>query len=330
MIMSVVSKQVFASAFKDRLYDKLTTKEADLVLSELMDQLIDFDVEQVEREDARDDFRQMLQIYLNTLQVEGRSPKTIERYQDELLRFHAFDPTPLKYITVYNIRQYLAHEKERGLCDTTLCGKRSIFHSYFGWLHREGLLLNNPCANLRTMRAKFIERQPFSDIELELLKRSCRTPKEKAIVSFLLSTGCRIGEVVALNRDDIDFQNRCVKVLGKGNKERFVYFTDVTAMYLKEYLNSRTDDNEALFLSKFNRRMNEHSHQAQFRALGERSGVDKVFPHRFRHTFATTMIRNGMPIQEVAVLLGHSRIDTTQVYAHTNQDRVHLSYLMYA
>ena len=328
--MSVLAKQAFATELKDRLYDKLTTKDADVVIMELVDQLSGFDIEQIADDAHSKEFEDMLNIYCNTLQMEGRSEATLKRYRRELMAFHKYDPTPIRHVTVFNVRQYLAAEKERGLADSTLRGNRDVFHAFFGWLHREGLLPSNPCSNLRPIKGKIEEREPFTDIELELLRGACRSVKEKALLSFYLTTGCRVSEVVGINRDDVDFVNRCIKVCGKGDKERYVYFTQITAMYLTSYLKTRSDDLSALFVSKYRKRMSKTGHEAVLRNLGHRCGVQRVFPHRFRHTFATNLIRNGMPIQEVSVLMGHSKIDTTQVYAHTNQDRVKLSYIRYS
>lgn len=328
--MSVVAKQAFATELRDRLYDKLTAKDADIVIAELVEQMSRFDVEQLNTDNNSKEYEDMLNIYCNTLRMEGRSDATIARYKRELMKFNTFDPTPIRHITVFNIRQYLAAEKDRGIADSTLRGNRDIFHAYFGWLHREGLLPTNPCGNLRPIKGRTEEREAFTDVEVELLKAGCKNIKDQAVLSFFLTTGCRVSEVVGINKKDVDFQNRCVKVCGKGDKERYVYFTPVTAMYLKNYLESRDDDLDALFVSKFKRRMTKSGFEAKLREIGDQVGVKNVFPHRFRHTFATNMIRNGMPIQEVAILMGHSRIDTTQVYAHTNQDRVKISYLKYA
>lgn len=328
--MSVLAKQAFATELRDRLYDKLTTKDVDTVIAELVDQMSRFNLEQIESEENSKDYEDMLNIYCNTLRMEGRSEATVRRYERELMRFHAYDNTPIRHITVFNVRQYLAAEKARGISDSTLQGNRDIFHAYFGWLHREGLLPSNPCSNLRPIKGKIEEREPFTDIELEMLKGACKTIKEKALLTFYLTTGCRVSEVVGINRDDVDFSNRCIKVCGKGDKERYVYFTQLAAMYLKSYLKTRTDNMEALFISKNKQRMTKSGHEAVLKNIGARCGVRRVFPHRFRHTFATNMISNGMPIQEVSILMGHSKIDTTSVYAHTNQERVKLSYLRYS
>ncbi len=328
--MSVMAKQAFATELRDRLYDKLTTKDADMVISELIEQMSGFNLEKIDSPENSKEYEDMVKLYCNTLRMEGRSEATVKRYMRELMRFHAYDPTPIRHITVFNVRQYLAAEKARGIADSTLQGNRDVFHAYFGWLHREGLLPQNPCGNLRPIKGKVREREPFTDVELERLKSVCHTIKEKALLSFFLATGCRVSEVVDIDKEDVDFANHSIKVCGKGDKERYVYFNQVTEMYLKEYLKTRNDDLSALFVSKFKQRMTKTGHETVLKNLGARAGVQRVFPHRFRHTFATNLIRNGMPIQEVAILLGHSNIDTTRVYAHTNQERVKLSYIRYS
>lgn len=328
--MSVIAKQMFSAELKERLYDKLTAQDADIVIGELVEQLSGFDVEQIDDPNNNKDYEDMLTLYLNTLRVDGRKMSTINRYRRELTKFHIHDNTPIRHVTVFNVRQYLANEKQRGLADRTVKGIREVIHAYFGWLHREGFLTVNPCANLRSAKVKIEQREPFTAVEVEKLKSNCRNIKEKALVSFYLSTGCRVSEVVSINIKDVDFANHEIKVCGKGEKERYVYFTQITEMYLKEYLATRNDDLDALFVSKYKKRLTKSGQEALLRNLGKRSGIKKVFPHRFRHTFATNMIRNGMPIQEVALLLGHSKIDTTKIYAHTDQDRVKLSYLRYS
>ena len=168
--MSVIAKQAFATELKERLYDKLTTKDADTVIAELVEQLSGFDIEQLDDQEKNKDFDEMLSLYLNTLRMEGRKESTIQRYKRELTKFHQYDHTPIRHITVFNIRQYMGSEKERGISDSTLRGLRDIFHSYFGWLHREGLLPMNPCGNLRQIKGRIEEREPFTDIELEKLE----------------------------------------------------------------------------------------------------------------------------------------------------------------
>ena len=328
--MSVIDKQLFANEFKERLSDKLTTKDANTVIAELVEQMSSYELGKLAEVGNTKEFEDMIELYCNSLLVAGRSENTIKRYRYKLRRFMNYDKTPIRQMTVFNIRQFLAYEKSRGIKDTTLRGDRDIYHAFFGWLHREGLLPYDPCSNLSPVKKKKEKVLPFSDVELEKIKSTDLTTRDKAVISFLLSTGCRISEVVALNRKDIDFQNMEVKVLGKGNKERIVYFTNVTSMYLEEYLAERKDDSEALFAGKGTDRLKKGAYEKRLRQIGDQAGVKKVHPHRFRHTFATNLIDNGMPIQEVSVLMGHERIDTTQQYVYTDQRRVENSYRKYA
>jgi len=328
--MSILAKQAFAAEFKNRLSTKLTMADADIVIAELINHMALYDIEQNEVDGNRKEFADMIDVYLNTLDIEGRSKKTLYRYKRKLLRFMQHDPTPIRQMTVFNIRQYLAFEKSRGMCDNTLNGDRNIYHAFFGWLHREGFIQMNPTANLSPIKVKKEEKEAFSDVELEKLKDACITPRDKAVYYFLLTTGCRISETVNANRRDVDLQNREIKVLGKGNKERTVYFTPVAAMYIEQYLESRTDDYEALFVGKGSERLSREAHAKQLKKIGANAGVKNVHPHRFRRTLATKLIQNGMSIHEVALLLGHEKIDTTRKYIAIDHARVKSAYQMYS
>ena len=173
-------------------------------------------------------------------------------------------------------------------------------------------------------------RKPFSSVEIERLKQAAESCRDRAVIAFLLSTGCRISEVCALDVLDIDFHRRRVKVLGKGNKERVVYVDDVTVLYLNEYLRERCDAEPALFLGKGSSRMTPGGIRAMLKRLERRSGVENVHPHRFRRTLATNLINHGMPIQEVAAILGHDKIDTTMTYVYIDQTNVEHAYRRYA
>lgn len=202
--------------------------------------------------------------------------------------------------------------------------------SFFGWVQREGLIPNNPCGNLSTIKCGKEVRLPFSDVDIERLKETCETARDKALIAFLLSTGCRVGEVCGLNRADIDFANLECTVLGKGNKERTVYLDNVAAMQLRIYLNTRTDTCEALFAGKGSERLQAGGIRKRLNEIGEKAGVENVHPHRFRRTLATTLINHGMPIQEVAKILGHEKIDTTMTYVYIDKTNVKNAYRRYA
>ena len=327
--MSIVDKQTFAEELRNNLSDKLTLKDIETVTDVLASQMANYEVERRQDNASQQDFDDMLKIFTDTKRIEGRSEKTLDRYRYILGKFRALDKTPIRQITVFNIRQFMAHEKSRGLSDRTLTGYRDVFSSFFGWVHREGLLPNNPCANLMPIKYRKEVRKPYSEVDIEKLKEACKLTRDKAIITFLLSTGCRISEVCNLNRNDIDFNNLECVVLGKGNKERTVYLNEVAAMQLKNYLATRNDNMEALFVGKGSDRLQPHGIRIMLKRIEERSGVDNVHPHRFRRTLATNLINHGMAIQEVAAILGHDRIDTTMTYVYIDKINVKNSYRKY-
>ena len=324
--MSIIDKQLFATEMRERLSDKLTLKDIEIVTYEISQQLSSYDMARRGEEAEQKNFDEMLAMFSETKRLEGRSEKTITRYGYILKRFRSFDKTPIKDVTVFNIRQFLAYEKGRGLKDRTVKGEKEIFCSFFGWLHREGLIQKNPCANLMPIKCKKEIKKPYSEIDIERLKEACKTSRDKAIIAFLLSTGCRISEVCGLNRDDIDFNNLECTVLGKGNKERTVYMNEIAAMQLKNYLSTRKDTNEALFVGKGTDRMHPGGIRKRLNELAAIAGVENVHPHRFRRTLATTLIDHGMPVHEVASILGHDKLDTTMTYVYINQQNVKNSY----
>lgn len=328
--MSIPAKQLFTKEVTERLSDKLTMKDIDAVVQALTDEMVLYDMERREDQATQKDFEELLKVFIDSKRVEGRQESTLTRYAYILHRFRAYDPTPIRELTVYNFRQYLAREKDRGICDNTLRGVRDVFDSFFGWLYDEGLLPKNPCQNLNPIKVKKVVRKPYSDVDLEQLKENCVTLRDKAIVSFLLSTGCRVGEVFNLNRDDIDFQNKECTVLGKGNKERTVYMDDVAAMQLKRYLDSRTDKLDALFIGKGTKRLSPNGMRKRLHKIADWAEVEKVHPHRFRRTFATILIDHGMPVQEVANLMGHEKLDTTMGYYYIDKQNVKNSYRKYS
>lgn len=328
--MSIIAKQTFIAELRERLRTKMTLAEIEELSREISEQLTYYKMERVEEDDGRNEFEEFLSLFINTKRIEGRSEKTLDRYAYILKRYKETDPTPIHKITVYNIRQYLAKEKTRGIADSTLQGYRDVFSAFFGWIHRERLIPLNPCANLNPIKCKKEIRLPYTSVEIERLKEVCSSVRDKAIICFLLSTGCRISEVCGLNRADVDFNNLECTVLGKGNKERTVYLDSVAAMQLQKYLDSREEDGEALFIGKGTSRMQPGGIRKCLRVIGDRAGVPNVHPHRFRRTLATNLIKHGMPIQEVANILGHEKLDTTMMYVYLDKQSVKNSYKKYS
>lgn len=326
--MAIDAKMSFIRMIEKRMSDVLTVNDMAMLASAMMDTLESFDMH--EHQNYNDETDDMLNDYLSALKVQGRSQKTLNRYAYIIGKMMKFLGIKTRKITVHHIRNYLSHEKERGIMDSTLEGVRQIFCSYFGWLHREGLIDVDPTANLGAIKVPKKEKQTYSEIDIERLNRACKTIRDRAIISFLSSTGCRISEMTSLNRDQINLNTLECVVHGKGNKERTVYLSEVTGMLLKEYLKCRTDDDDALFGSRRTGRLTPDGVRCMLKKLGEETGIEKVHPHKFRRTFATRMTRHDMPIQEVAKLLGHDKLDTTMQYVVLNKDDIRASYRRYA
>lgn len=326
--MSIASKQMLLNELEERLSDKLSARDLQAFVTDTSSLLARYEVEfKAQESHASEDY---LKAFLDAKQIEGRSQKTLERYRYILKKLLVETGVPLPEITTYHIRSYLIREKSRGIGDKTIEGTRTVFSSFFGWLWKEGLIERNPCANIGAIKCTKKIRHPYSDVEIEKLKESCDTLRDRAIISFLLSTGCRISEMCGLNRDDVDFESLECQVLGKGNKERTVYIDNVTAMLLKRYLKSRADFVQALFIGKGSERMTPGGVRARLKTIAERAGVENVHPHRFRRTLATNLINHGMQIQEVASILGHDKIDTTMTYVYIEKNNVKNAYRRYA
>lgn len=272
-----------------------------------------------------------LKRFIATKKVEGIAMNTLRRYYDENNRLIQFLNKPIMDITTDDIRFYLSHRREtKKVSNRTLDGMRRCFSSFFSWLSAEHLIPHNPCAALKQIKYKKTVKKPFSATELEKLRRTCDNLRDLAMIDFLYSTGCRVSEVARLDITDVDFDNSEVHVLGKGNKERIVYLSPVAMMNLQEYLNSRSDENMALFLGKGSRRIGKNGIEALLKRLGDKANVQNVHPHRFRRTLATNLLDRGMNIQDVASILGHADLKTTQIYCYISQCNVKNAYQKYA
>lgn len=327
--MTMAAKQQLVTEVRDDIGEFLTYRQTTQVSDILLDRLCGYEVEQTQIGIIDSNSMDLLQAYLDAKAIQGLSAGTLEGYRYANERMIKGVGVPVPKITVSHLRNYLMQEKGRGISDRTLENDRSKYSAFFGWLLNEGLIRTNPCANVGTIKYIKKLRQPYSPVELEKLRQGAKNTRDKAIICFLLSTGTRISEATRLNQEDIDFHDLECKVLGKGNKERTVYIDEVTAMVLKQYFSIRTDDSPALFGGvRRNRtdRISPHGVRDMLKKLGQRVEVENVHPHRFRRTLATTLIHHGMPIQEVAAILGHANINTTMTYVTINQESVKSSY----
>jgi len=322
--MAIDAKMSFMSQIEQSLAKELTVESMSRVMRTVADILDNFDMRETAGwEEDKDD---LLDCYLSALKVEGRSQKTIDRYRYVISRMIKDCGVPVRRITIYHLRDYIAKGKERGVSDSTLEGEREIFSAFFNWLHRESLIEKNPTANLGVIKCQKKTKKILTDVDIEKLSGKCEELKcsirNRAIIEFLKTTGCRISEMTGLDRDSVDFQRMEVVVLGKGNKERTVYLSPVAAMILQEYLAGRKDDHPALFFGYNLKRLTPGGVRAMLRKLGELAGVERVHPHKFRRTLATNLNRRGMRVQEVAAILGHENLDTTMKYVNLDRDDI--------
>ena len=325
--MAIEAKAVLLKGLEQQLSTQITAADMTRVLSAVSDQLAAFDVAQVDMGETQDD---LLDAYVDAMRIQGRSEKTIARYTYLIGRMMNSVKVNTRSITVYHLRQYLASEKARGITDRTLESNRQVYNAYFNWLFRERLIDTNPVANLGAIKCVKKIKTVYSEVDIERLKFCCRNTRDRAIISFLLSTGCRVGEVVRLNREDVDLANMECRVMGKGNKERTVFLDAVTAMLLRDYLAQRTDDFPALFVGRGSSRLSANGIRKMLAVVSAAAGVEHVHPHKFRRTLATSLIRHGMPIQEVAAILGHDKLDTTMQYVVLDKTDVKNAYRRYA
>ena len=274
----------------------------------------------------------ILERFLIAKEVEGCSPKTIEYYLCTIMKMHKAVQKPFTQISTDDLREYLSfYELERNAGKVTIDNIRRIMSSFFSWLEDEDYIVKSPVRRIRKVKTAALVKETFSDEELETIREACTSKRDIAIVDLLVSTGMRIGELVGLNRDDINLHERECLVTGKGNKQRIVYFDARAKLHLENYLAQREDSSKALFvsLSKPHDRMTIGGIELRLRHLGRKAGISRVHPHKFRRTTATYAIGKGMPIEQVQKMLGHARIDTTMHYALVNQSNVKASHRRY-
>ena len=314
--------------------DVLSDEQLKLVNSSIKDVLAKYEInKKASNEERREkENTELLETFLSAKKIEGCSDKTIHYYQSSIVKLLKGLSKCIKEICTNDIRRYLAEIQERnGLSKVTIDNLRRIFSSFFSWLEDEDYIAKSPVRRIHKVRTDTLVKEVLSDENIEALRDSCKESRDLAMIDLLLSTGVRVGELVKMNRDDIDFQERQCKVFGKGNKEREVYFNARTKIHLQRYLESRTDDNPALFVSlaKPHTRLTISGVEVRLRKMGKVVHIDKVHPHKFRRTLATMAIDRGMPIEQVQKLLGHVRIDTTLHYAMVNQQNVKIAHRKY-
>lgn len=276
--------------------------------------------------------RNYVELFLTAKRIEGCSEKSLKYYKSTIDRAISNVGKGVRQIETDDIRCYLIKYQEKNKSSKiTIDNIRRILSSFFSWLEEEDYILKSPVRRIHKIRAGTTIKETYSDEAMELLRDNCTELRDLAIIDMLSSTGIRVGEMVSLNRNDIDFSERECIVFGKGNKERIVYFDARTKIHLQNYLRSRTDDNLALFVSLTapHERLQIGGIESRLRKLGKQLGLIKVHPHKFRRTLATMAIDKGMPIEQLQHLLGHRKIDTTLQYAMVKQNNVKLAHRKY-
>ncbi len=271
----------------------------------------------------------LLHSFLSAKQVEGCSGPTVRYYGNTIQQLFKTMPKRVTEYTTEDICAYLAvFQRKRKASRVTVDNVRRIFSSFFAWLEEEDYIIKSPVRRIHKVKTGAQVKEVLTDESLENLRDTCAHPRDLAMIDLLASTGMRVGELVKLNREDVNFNERECIVFGKGNKERVVYFNARAKIHLQEYLNTRRDKNKALFVSlaKPHRRLQISGVEVRLRKIGKEAKVPRVHPHKFRRTLATMAIDKGMPVAQVQKLLGHVKIDTTMHYAMVNQNNVKLSH----
>ena len=329
-----IMKDLLIAEIKQNMLNDLNNAQMQK-LNEVLEHCL-YNVEIIQHKEVSNEItktnEELLSIFLSAKRVEGCSEKTLRYYKASIAKMFSLLHKHSLQITTDDLRQYLADYQKINQCSkTNIDNIRRILSSFFSWLEDENYIIKSPVRRIHKIKTNKTVKETYTDEALEILRDKCNCLRDLAIIDLLASTGMRVGELVRLNIEDIDFENRECIVFGKGSKERPVYFDARTKIHLKNYVLSRKDNNPALFVSllKPHNRLEISGVEIRLRKLGRKLHINKVHPHKFRRTLATKAIDKGMPIEQVQRLLGHAKIDTTMEYAMVNQNNVKISHKKY-
>lgn len=302
-------------------------------LREAMGQvLFHYEITESKGSPEKDNSGKLIGMFITAKRIEGCSEKTLKYYQTTIEAMVSSIGKNVRHISTEDLRMYLTEYQSRNSSSrVTIDNIRRILSSFFSWLEDEDYIIKSPVRRIHKVKTASSIKETYSDEDLEKMRDNCEELRDLAMIDMLASTGMRVGEMVLLNRDDIDFAERECVVFGKGDKERVVYFDARAKLHLQEYLNSREDDDPALFvtLRSPHKRIQIGGIEHRLREMGKRLNITKVHPHKFRRTLATMAIDKGMPIEQLQRLLGHQRIDTTLQYAMVKQSNVKAAHKKY-
>ncbi|MCR5322478.1 MAG: tyrosine-type recombinase/integrase [Lachnospiraceae bacterium] len=294
--------------------------------------LFNYDVSAKKADLEENDSKALIDKFIAAKRIEGCSEKTLKYYQTTITAMVSDLAKSARHILTEDLRIYLTDYQNRNQSSrVTIDNIRRILSSFYSWLEDEDYIVKSPVRRIHKVKTASSIKETYTDEELETMRDNCKEMRDLAMIDMLASTGMRVGEMVLLNRDDIDFSERECVVFGKGDKERIVYFDARAKLHLQEYLDSRTDENPALFvtLRAPYKRIQISGIEHRLREIGKRLNIPKVHPHKFRRTLATMAIDKGMPIEQLQRLLGHQRIDTTLQYAMVKQNNVKMAHKKY-
>ena len=309
----------------------LNNAQAEKLQAVLQHTLFNYEILENENKDNSSE-QNLVELFLSAKRIEGCSEKSLKYYLTTIQSMLNSIGKKIKHIQTDDIRNYLTeYQANKKSSRVTIDNIRRILSSFFSWLEDEDYILKSPVRRIHKVKTASNIKETYSDEALELMRDNCTELRDLAIIDMLASTGMRVGEMVLLNRDDIDFNERECVVFGKGSKERVVYFDARTKIHLQNYLESRKDNNPALFVSlkSPHERLKIGGVEVRLREFGRQLGINKVHPHKFRRTLATMAIDKGMPIEQLQQLLGHRKIDTTLQYAMVKQSNVKIAHRKY-
>lgn len=331
-----MEKEEVILTITNEMSNNLTNYQLEMLKNVLIVQFknIEFTIltDEIRKKEEKDTNEKYINSFLSAKEIEGCSTRTIKYYQDNIRNLISKLSKPIKGITTEDIRKYLSDYREINNCSSvTIDNIRRIFSSFFAWLEDEDYIIKSPVRRIHKVKTASVIKETFTDENIEKMRDECKNIRNLAMIELLFSTGIRVGELVNLNKKDINFEDRSCIVQGKGNKQREVYFDARTKIHLIQYLNIRKDENKALFVSrnKPHQRLSISGVELIVRKLGLSTNINKVHPHKFRRTLATMAIDKGMPIEQVQKLLGHVKIETTMHYAMVNQNNVKISHRKY-
>ena len=317
---------------KDNLTDYQLNKLKESLIINFKDVEFIIKTDETKKIEELEENKKLIDLFLSSKKIEGCSNRTIKYYEEIINKFISEFDKSIKNIDTDNIRKYLSEYKELSNCSSiTIDNLRRVLSSFFSWLEDEDYIIKSPVRRIHKIKTATIVKETLTDENIEKLRDECENIRDLCLIELLISTGMRVGEMVNLNINDINFEERSCIVLGKGNKQREVYFDAKTKLHLQNYLNKRKDTNKALFVSmrKPHKRLSISGIELIVRNIGLNSKINNVHPHKFRRTLATMAIDKGMPVEQVQKLLGHVKIETTMHYAMVNQSNVKISHRRY-